>query len=135
MPGVVYLNYPLSPLGESSPLAPATTPVELMKAVLHRVAARFTDHALATYEDGRPCLPEMERAAHWSGWGAWFIETTRAGDAVAVRDRLDGEKVLAVAFERRRKLVGFPKNRYLTQAETVAAVREALAYVEKWGRS
>lgn len=129
------LQIAFAPLGEFEPLPTATSLVELLKATMHRVAERFTGRALAVREDGTPCLPEMRDAVCWSGWGAWFVECARAAGAVSRAERCDGDDVLKVAFERRRRIVGFPKGRYLNQEETLAAVREALAFAETWGRS
>jgi len=129
------LEIDFAPLEPFEPAPPATSLPELLRAVAHRVQRRFSGRAIAVFEDGTPCLPEMKGAVMWSGWGAWFLECERAGTAVSVRDRCEGEQLIAAAFERRRRLAGYPKTRYLSRDETLTALQEALGYAGHWGRS
>ena len=129
------LQIALAPPVPFEPAPPATNVEELFAATIRRVAARFTEKSIAAYEDGGPCLPEMAKAEFWSGWGAWWLECIRAGDAVTRTERLEGEKLIEAAFNRRRRIIGYPKSRFLSRDETLDALNECLGYAKKWGRS
>lgn len=79
-----------------APLPAPTSLSELWAAMHDRLKYRRCEGALARTAEGLPTLPEMQRAAYWNEWGAFFAEVERGG--LSLHDRLEAEGYLKLAL-------------------------------------